>query len=454
MRPLGPVFSALVSGVLGASTLAACASATSTTGGADASTDAYAAPPCAETALLEGLTPAQPFDYIELRSETVDSFADAGGPGADAGAPSSVKVVAKKGSLCEKATDRARCLEAYAAIRTRFGAGCLSTWAFCSLESVVVNRGDTFASYHKENLIGPALAPIDSPTEAALAVRLQGYRPLCDGATPRALPGGGYEVRATIQEECLGELRGYVLDVSPTGLVTERSKEVLAPAQGVCGRRPEGLRELAGHAADATAGGYFARCTHLEEASVPAFHTLERELAALGAGARMLAAARRAAKDEVRHTAMMGALAEAFGGARAPVEIAPPGERTLLAIALENAREGCVGETYGAVQAAFQARRSSDPRVRATLAVLAQDEARHAELAWAVDAFLAARLSAGERLEVLRAREEAWRTLAASLAVEPSEELRDVAGLPSAAEAARLVAAAREALARESASAA
>lgn len=453
MRRLAPLFSALVSTILGASTVAACSSADATggadAGGADAdSADAgstFLAPACSETSLLDSITSAEAYDYIELRYEFVSSVGDGGGI-PDAGPPA-VQVLAKKGELCATATDKARCLEAYAGVGTRFGTPCNGVYPDCAAESVVVNQGDTFRAFSKLNLVGPFLAPIDSPAEAALAARLQGYRPLCDTNTPLALPGGGYEVRAVVREPCFGNKYGYRLDVSAGGIVTEKSKELIAPASGVCGRRPEGLREVAAFAGATSAGRFFAQCTHLEAASVPAFLTLERELVALGAGPKLRAAARRAARDEVRHTKMMRALAEAFGGVCADVELAAVGPRTVLAMALENAREGCVGETYGAAQAAFQAQTASDPRVRSTLAVVARDEARHADLAWAVDAFLASLLTEVERREVSRAREEAWAALATSLAQEPSAHLREVTGLPSARDAALLVSGVRELLA-------
>ena len=448
MRRLAPLFSALVSTLLGASAVSACSSSDGTTtsgdGGVPDGGGDYAAPACNAATLLDALTTSEPYDYIEIRREEVTSLGDGGGA-PDAGPPA-LEVFAKKGTLCGKATDKARCLEAYAGIGTRFGFPCNAQFGQCSVESVVVNQGDNFRSFHKLNAIGPFLAPVDSPTEAALVARLQGYGALCDATTPSAAQGGAYAVRAVNYTPCDGKF-GYILDVSASGVVTEKSKVLVSPPLGVCGRRPEGLREVHAFSGLTSAGRFFAQCTHLEEASVPAFRTLEHELRALGAGPKLLSAARRAARDEVRHTTMMRALAETFGGECAEVEVETPKPRAVLAMALENAREGCVGETHGAAQGAFQARRASDPRVRATLAVIARDEARHAELAWAVDAFLAPLLTADERREVERAREEAWAALEASLRDDPSEELRTVAGLPNAREAAWLVAGVRDVLA-------
>lgn len=244
MRPLAPLFSAVVSAVLGASALAACSSTSLTNlddGGTDGSTSdggAFGAAACSESALLEGLTGPEAFDYIEIRRETaVPSPTPDGG---DAGVNATVDVLAKKGELCAKASDKTRCLENYAAIHTIFDAKCDGAFSACVQESAIVNQGDKFSSFHQNNGIGPFLAPIDSPTEAALVARLQGYKALCDATTPRVLSGGGYEVKATVQDACLGEKRGYVLEVSSTGILTEKSKEVISPPQGVCGRRPEG----------------------------------------------------------------------------------------------------------------------------------------------------------------------------------------------------------------------
>jgi hypothetical protein len=57
-------------------------------------------------------------------------------------------------------------------------------------------------------------------------------------------------------------------------------------------------------------------------------------------------------------------------------------DSSLASVAARAAREGCIGETLAAVQAAEQLARAEDPAVRAVLAVIAEDEARHAELAW------------------------------------------------------------------------
>ena len=95
------------------------------------------------------------------------------------------------------------------------------------------------------------------------------------------------------------------------------------------------------------------------------------------------------------------------------VDVAPTAIRSLVEIARENAVEGCVRETAGAVVAARDAGRFEDPRLREIFAAIAVDERRHANLAWAVDDWARPRLTAAERRDVDAARAAAIRALAA-----------------------------------------
>jgi hypothetical protein len=124
-----------------------------------------------------------------------------------------------------------------------------------------------------------------------------------------------------------------------------------------------------------------------EHASVASFSRFALELLAAGAPADLIAAAHRAALDEVVHARLCFALASAYAGAplapsAIPMDGAVPVSGDLAALAAATAREGCIGETLGALLAAEQLARATDPAVRRALAVIAEDEARHAELAW------------------------------------------------------------------------
>ena len=131
----------------------------------------------------------------------------------------------------------------------------------------------------------------------------------------------------------------------------------------------------------------------LEAASVTAFRRLHRQLEAFGAPRELLARVRKAAKDEIRHARTTGALARKYGATPRAPRIAPTSESpSLFAVALENAREGCVRETYGALVAHLQTTRAADPEVRACMAVIADEETEHAALSWDVAAWLESRV--------------------------------------------------------------
>ena len=111
---------------------------------------------------------------------------------------------------------------------------------------------------------------------------------------------------------------------------------------------------------------------------------------------------------------------------------------TLRALLEDDAIEGCVGETWGALLAAWQAARAADPRVRRTLRRIAADEARHAALAWEILRWGAPRLTPADRRHVRRALDRALRDLAQPEKIPASEAEQRVAGLPSPAERRRL----------------
>lgn len=188
-----------------------------------------------------------------------------------------------------------------------------------------------------------------------------------------------------------------------------------------------------------TAAAHLSASAELEAISVVAFERLAFDLTCLGAPEALALAARAAADDERRHAATLGALAARAGGAGVGAPPPPPfAPRSLVAIARENAREGCVRETYGALVCAFAAHRAADPELRAAMRGIAEDEARHAALSWDLHEWALGELSRDEAAEVLAelaaARAELARTVL-NAAAGPRE-----IGLPSRREAARLLA--------------
>jgi hypothetical protein len=117
---------------------------------------------------------------------------------------------------------------------------------------------------------------------------------------------------------------------------------------------------------------YLAEMARLEAASVHAFRHSKRELVAHGAPRALVRAAERAARDEIRHARMAAALTRRYGSTPAPHEMKTVPIRSLEAMAIENAVEGCVRETLGALIATWQAACAKDPVIRSALARIAR----------------------------------------------------------------------------------
>jgi hypothetical protein len=231
-----------------------------------------------------------------------------------------------------------------------------------------------------------------------------------------------------------GSLTGCAVTFEGDEVHAAVTYDMIAPGCGAAtGRRPDGLAPPRRTPADTALGAWFASVTWLEASSIYAFLQLARELGAHEAPHALVRLAEAAARDEVRHAQLMGRFAQRFGGVPPAVEVAPPRARTLEALAIENAIEGCVRETWGAVVALWQAQRAPDAEMRAAFALIARDEVRHAALGWAIDRWTTSRLDHAARVRVALAREAA----VASLAAERGDELAAV-GLPSAADARRL----------------
>ena len=186
-------------------------------------------------------------------------------------------------------------------------------------------------------------------------------------------------------------------------------------------------------------GRYLAETVELEAGAIDAFRILANELRAHGAPDALVHAAEAAAKDEVRHARDVRTLARRHGP---PATLRRAGRRSvrpLEEVALENAVEGCVKETYAALLAHHQASAAQDPEIQAVMVPIAADETRHAALSWAVARWAERLLAAAGRARVEAAREAAARDLAeAVLHAVPTTLTRD-AGLPDAASASRMV---------------
>jgi hypothetical protein len=127
----------------------------------------------------------------------------------------------------------------------------------------------------------------------------------------------------------------------------------------------------------------------MEHASVASFARFTLQLLGVGAPADLVRDATTAATDEVHHATLCFAVAARLVGRRAeplgPAALGIDGALgvpSLAEIVHDAVLEGCVGETIAALVAHRRLERARDAGVRAALARIAEDESRHAELAW------------------------------------------------------------------------
>jgi hypothetical protein len=108
-------------------------------------------------------------------------------------------------------------------------------------------------------------------------------------------------------------------------------------------------------------------------------------------------------------------------------------------MAHENAVEGCVRETFGAFVAAYQAQSASDPRAKAVLARIAEDELKHAALSHAIAAWAEPQLSESERALIARDRSLLIAQLRHATSTQHAPQIYQAAGYPSGSVALRML---------------
>jgi hypothetical protein len=197
------------------------------------------------------------------------------------------------------------------------------------------------------------------------------------------------------------------------------------------GRHPAGRLEtdLSGLRGE---GGYLARMAHFEAASVAAFLQLADELEAAGAPQGLVKLAEASARDEVKHAQAVGALARKRGAVPPAPRLTPSPPRNVFELALDNAREGCVREAFGALIGLHQATHATSPDVKAAMQKVADDEIAHAAFSFELARWLDGMLSDAERARVARARDEALAALLHQAFAFHDMPWRDALGLPAA----------------------
>ncbi|MFT3923883.1 MAG: hypothetical protein QM778_15225 [Myxococcales bacterium] len=384
------------------------------------------------------LQPIVPVDYLALRSAS--GIPDQGGP--ENWTQTQFEVLSQRGTPCSSAPAGSTCLKQVERHPVNFtNPQCLQ---ICREISVVTTRAGDVRRWATAKELREFLAPIDTVDEALLLVQAEHYNVSCEAESTQARRNErGYEVYATrLTSTCSPMITtGYWLLVSFTGEVSEISSEERSRSEACVGRMPAGLAPTTPASKGDECAAFLAQSAYLEAASVLAFERLAEELAHHGAPLALVEAARRASVEEARHTRQVGALARAFGASElAEPALATLPVRSLESIALENAVEGCVRETFGAMVGAFQAVRAADSRVQRSMGSIADDELGHASLSFAVHAWLMPQLAEPARARIDAALREAIAQLASNVAAaQPETRMERELGLPSVVEARALL---------------
>lgn len=376
---------------------------------------------------LSDLTLDGDTDHLALRQQ-FDHEADGPPP----------TVLASWGQACGRASDRDACLAALSGLSIEPALRSDSNFALVNYD-VVTSAGDEVAKVATTEQLLQRLGPVDTPSEAALVAFAAGHDVGCEENVRR--DGASFVLRGERGTGC-GEgddVVQYEVIVGPDGAVTTGEEDTVERGDPNCaiGRRPDGLCSRTEKAQ--TAGAFFAHAAHLEAASVFAFSDLARELMAHGAPPELVRGAWRARAEEVRHARITAELARRFGAEPVHPVVAAPRVRSLFDVALDNATEGCVRETFGAVVAQAQAHRARRAFVRRAMRGIAADEARHAHLSWALDRWARGRLSPAACRQLDEAQRAAVDHLRRETAEAWSQEVIDEAGMPDAQTGIRLL---------------
>lgn len=391
---------------------------------------------------LAQVTPQTPVDYLEERfvyQETYD----------DPPTYSDPMIRDAVGERCGGATDEAACSDAFAELPLD------SQISLCQGEcqqdyySLGFTRGAEVGVLRSAAEVNDFLGPVDSAGDAVLLARYDGYRILCEGDMAGVHPEG-FVVRA-IEGGCGSDLNELMLLVREDGSIEVIATELIEANDPnvpcAIGRMPAGLRRSMNRSEHRhPVGKFFADVAELEAAAVHAFGALSRELNEHALPRPFVRGAQRGADDEVRHARSTAHIARRYGSRVGAPSIRETPTRSLAAVLADNAAEGCVRETYGALVAHTQAQQARDPLIRRAMIQIARDETRHAALSWELAGWARAHASVAERKQIQRAGAEAWERFAAELTAPVDGSVVRLAGMPGQAEARRMFAGLRDRL--------
>lgn len=211
--------------------------------------------------------------------------------------------------------------------------------------------------------------------------------------------------------------------------------------KAVPGRMPNGLMiENNQAASQSSIARYLADMAAMETAAITAFEYLVRELTAYGAPENLIEHAKQAVLEEKRHSEMAGLLASAHNATVTAVQVEDFMLRSLYEIALENAVEGCVNETFAAVCGLWQSEHAQMPVFKHVISHITDEELGHAALSWEIHAWLMPQLTDSQQQRINKAQTEAIERLIANFRQKGDADQQAAFGLPDETAAAALFA--------------
>jgi len=196
------------------------------------------------------------------------------------------------------------------------------------------------------------------------------YRSIVQLKLPNQYTDGSLEVSDLVSGKCCYHYEGH--DCSEGG-------------------RPflvHGQPRVASLACDVSHDAPWLADAQVEHASVAAFARLSLQLLALGAPVELVRDAQLASLDELRHADFFFDLASRAAGSQlrpGPLDVAGALDDLSLASLIDtNLREGCIGETRAAEHLRRRAEHVANAERKAALLAIADDETRHAALAFRI----------------------------------------------------------------------
>ena len=157
-----------------------------------------------------------------------------------------------------------------------------------------------------------------------------------------------------------------------------------------------------------------SRAFHAEASSVAAFLQIREELRRFGAPKTLQQRCLVAACEEVEHAKSMRRITKKLDGKISSLCFGELPNRSLLAFALDNVKEGCVNEAYAALCVLYQSQTLPPSRLQHLLATIAQDELRHVSLSYDIHHWCMKQLPASQRQQVLDTQKQALSQLLTS----------------------------------------